>query len=162
MLVLLGCGPVGWGNGGAAAVFGDGQKDGAQRHRIERDVARRGKYLCKFLRALHAPRSRYAQSEERNRRSGVAARRREDSPAGAAAIERDGHFAEAIGEHLTSLQRRAGGPAPDSRRGWKSFNLGQIVRGEKDGGFRGALDEAFDQLVAHQRIEAAETARRER
>jgi hypothetical protein len=42
----------------------------------------------------------------------------------------------------------------DSQRG--SFDFGEVVGGEEDGGFGGPLEKAFDELIANERIKAAE------
>jgi len=38
----------------------------------------------------------------------------------------------------------------------KAFDFSEIVRGEEDGGFGGTFEKAFDELIADERIEAAE------
>ena len=38
----------------------------------------------------------------------------------------------------------------------EAFDFGEVVGGEEDGGFGGALEKAFDELIANERIKAAE------
>jgi len=38
----------------------------------------------------------------------------------------------------------------------EALDLGQIVRGDEDGGAVRAIEQAFDQLIAHQRVEPRE------
>jgi len=37
----------------------------------------------------------------------------------------------------------------------KAFDFGEVVGGEEDGGFSGALEKAFDELISNERIKAA-------
>ncbi len=38
----------------------------------------------------------------------------------------------------------------------EAFDFGEVVGGNEDGGFGSAFEQAFDELIAHERIEAAE------
>ncbi len=44
----------------------------------------------------------------------------------------------------------------------EAFDFGKIVRGDEDGGFGSALEQAFGGLIANERIETAEGVRRGR
>ena len=62
------------------------------------------------------------------------------------AVREHGHF---FGEEHLSLFEIANVAG-------EALDFGQVVRGEKDGGFRGAIEQAFNELVAYQRIESGE------
>jgi len=80
----------------------------------------------------------------------------EDLPAAARDRERDGNFAETVGEDGHFFRKEQAALFEIADVAGEAFDFGEVVRGEKDGGFGCALDEAFDELVADQWIEAGE------
>ena len=71
-------------------------------------------------------------------------------------IEREHDFAKTRGERFELLGELQAALVEIADVAREALDLREVVRGDEDGGVFGAREQAFDQLVADQRVEAGE------